>query len=250
MQGLKDASGALILGLALETLPCLNSKNSSVEGTASMCGNFELTYNKAATYTLPSGSDGKASACSAGDLGSIPGLGRSSGVGHGNPLQYPPETQSSLFHFEVWSFPSTSHSENRRHIDPVWISSQQHCLCPLLSFGPWGEPWCSQEDWLALVLGSYVRLVWMNHRIAYCLFSGQTSWRCLADIELGSPKIMLEVGRRAHSGKVCHLHEGLCVHASSSFPSFAGMCILWGPLSHHQEDCWGWAGGVQMVPQV
>ena len=34
------------------------------------------------------GSDGKASACSAGDLGSIPGLGRSSGAGNSNPLQY------------------------------------------------------------------------------------------------------------------------------------------------------------------
>ena len=32
---------------------------------------------------------GKESACSAGDLGSIPGLGRSSGEGNGNPLQYP-----------------------------------------------------------------------------------------------------------------------------------------------------------------
>ena len=30
----------------------------------------------------------KASACSAGDLGSIPGLGRSPGEGNGNPLQY------------------------------------------------------------------------------------------------------------------------------------------------------------------
>ena len=86
------------------------------------------------------------------------------------------ETQPSLFHLEVWSFPSISHSENRRHIDPVWISSQQSCLCPLLSFGPWCKPCCSQEDWLALVLGSYVWLVWMNHRIAYCLFSGQMSW--------------------------------------------------------------------------
>ena len=30
----------------------------------------------------------KASACDAGDLGSIPGLGRSPGEGNGNPLQY------------------------------------------------------------------------------------------------------------------------------------------------------------------
>ena len=32
---------------------------------------------------------GKESACSAGDPGSIPGLGRSPGEGNGKPLQYP-----------------------------------------------------------------------------------------------------------------------------------------------------------------
>ena len=37
---------------------------------------------------FPHGSAGKESACSAGDLGSIPGLGRSPERGHGNPLQY------------------------------------------------------------------------------------------------------------------------------------------------------------------
>ena len=37
---------------------------------------------------FPVGSDGKESACNAGDLGSIPGLGRSSGEGNGYPLQY------------------------------------------------------------------------------------------------------------------------------------------------------------------
>ena len=37
---------------------------------------------------FPGGSDGKASAYNAGDLGSIPGLERSPGEGNGNPLQY------------------------------------------------------------------------------------------------------------------------------------------------------------------
>ena len=37
---------------------------------------------------FPGGSDGKASAYSAGDLGSIRGSGRSPGEGNGNPLQY------------------------------------------------------------------------------------------------------------------------------------------------------------------
>ena len=36
----------------------------------------------------PGGSDSNESACNAGDLGSIPGLGRSPGEGNGNPLQY------------------------------------------------------------------------------------------------------------------------------------------------------------------
>ena len=38
--------------------------------------------------SFPGGSDGKASACNAGDPSSIPGLGRSPGEGNGNPLQY------------------------------------------------------------------------------------------------------------------------------------------------------------------
>ena len=37
---------------------------------------------------FPDNSDGKESACSAGDSGSIPGLGRSPEEGNGNPLQY------------------------------------------------------------------------------------------------------------------------------------------------------------------
>ena len=37
---------------------------------------------------FPGGSDSKVSVCSAGDLGLIPGLGRSPGEGNGSPLQY------------------------------------------------------------------------------------------------------------------------------------------------------------------
>ena len=37
---------------------------------------------------FPDGSDSKESACTAGDLGLIPGSGRSPGEGNGNPLQY------------------------------------------------------------------------------------------------------------------------------------------------------------------
>ena len=39
-------------------------------------------------WYFPGGSDGKESACNVGDLGSIPGLGRSPGEGNGSPLHY------------------------------------------------------------------------------------------------------------------------------------------------------------------
>ena len=53
-----------------------------------------------AALGFPGGSYSKESACNVGDLGSIPGLGRSPGGGHGNPLQYSclenPHRQRSL----------------------------------------------------------------------------------------------------------------------------------------------------------
>ena len=46
-------------------------------------------YNLIRIKGFPCGSAGKESTCNAGDLGSIPGLGRrSSGEGEGYPLQY------------------------------------------------------------------------------------------------------------------------------------------------------------------
>ena len=49
---------------------------------------MSLLFNMLSRLDFPGGSDGKASAYDAGDLGSIPGLGRSPGEGNGNPLQY------------------------------------------------------------------------------------------------------------------------------------------------------------------
>ena len=40
------------------------------------------------SWCFPGGSDGKESTCKAGDPGSIPGSGRSSGEGNGYPIQY------------------------------------------------------------------------------------------------------------------------------------------------------------------
>ena len=65
-----------------------------------------IDYPLQYSWASPGGSDGKASACKAGDLGSIPGLGRSPGGGHGNPLQYSclenPHGQRSLVGYSPW----------------------------------------------------------------------------------------------------------------------------------------------------
>ena len=55
---------------------------------------------------FPGGSDGKKFACKTKDLSSIPGLGRSPGGGHGNPLQYSclenSHGQRSLVGYSPW----------------------------------------------------------------------------------------------------------------------------------------------------
>ena len=77
--------------------------------TSFLMPGHELFLNLASSNRIvyfPGSSDGKASACNAGDLGSIPGLGRSSGGGHGKPLQYSclenPHGQRSLVGYSPW----------------------------------------------------------------------------------------------------------------------------------------------------
>ena len=53
-----------------------------------MLFNTTFTIALRIKWGFPGGSDGKESACNAGDPGSIPGLGRSSGEGNVNPFQY------------------------------------------------------------------------------------------------------------------------------------------------------------------
>ena len=65
---------------------------------------------------FPGGSDGKESACKAGDLGSIPGLGRSLGGRHGNPFHYSCLEQShgqrSLAGYRTWG---RRHNRTTKH---------------------------------------------------------------------------------------------------------------------------------------
>ena len=72
----------------------------------------------------------KKSACNAGDLGSIPGLGRSGG-GHGNPLQFSclenPHGQRSLAGCSPWGRKEsdTTGAIKHSHWLPRWLSNKE-----------------------------------------------------------------------------------------------------------------------------
>ena len=95
-----------------------------------------LYFNKALLHTkgFPGGSEGKASACDAGDLGLIPGSGRSPGEGNDNPLQYlawkiswtekPGRLQSMESQSQTWLSDFTSSHK----------SSEQSSPRPLIEF--------------------------------------------------------------------------------------------------------------------
>ena len=105
-----------------------------------------------------SGSDGKESACSAGDWGSIPGSGRSPGEGNDNPLQY-----SFFFNWRIVVlqnfvvFCHTSTWISHRYTDisfllnlppislptPVFLPGEFHGQMSLVGYSPWG---CKELD--------------------------------------------------------------------------------------------------------
>ena len=70
------------------------------------------------TEGFPGGSDGKVSAYNVGDLGSIPGLGRSPEGKHGNPLQYSclenPHGQRNLMCYSPWGHKESDEGTTRR----------------------------------------------------------------------------------------------------------------------------------------
>ena len=68
---------------------------------------------------FPGCSDSKESACNAGDLGLIPGFGRSPGGGPGKPLQYSclenPHGQRRLLGYSPWGHKVSEMTEATKH---------------------------------------------------------------------------------------------------------------------------------------
>ena len=110
-----------------------------IEETSKACFSVDLIFvvlflkfllSNVFTEGVSCGSAGKESACNAGDLGWIPGLGRSPGEGNRYPRQYSSlensmdcivhgvaksQTQLSDFHFHLYVFTNKQKREKRYH---------------------------------------------------------------------------------------------------------------------------------------
>ena len=123
---------------------------------------------------FPGGSDGKESACNVGDLDSIPGLGRSPGGRHSNPLQYSclenPHGQRSLVGYSPWNHKesdttgrlSTEHKPSVQFTGSVMSNylqphGSQHARlpCPSPSPGVYSNS-CPLSWWCHLTISSSV----------------------------------------------------------------------------------------------
>ena len=73
-------------------------------------------------------SDSKESSCNAGDLGSIPELGRSPGGGHGNSLQYSflekPHGQRCLVGYSPWGWKESDMTKRLSTAQVSWARLQ------------------------------------------------------------------------------------------------------------------------------
>ena len=96
-------------------------KHTHTHGASLVAGiGYPLQYSWA--FLVAQMIDSQESACNAGDLGSIPGSGRSSGGGHGNPLQH-----------SCWRIPTAEEpgglqfSWGHKELDTTeWLSTAQH----------------------------------------------------------------------------------------------------------------------------
>ena len=89
--GIKPVSPALAGGFLTTGPPgksCFSVYVTELSGQSHGCKGALKSTRPSLSIQFMSLHEVKASACNAGDLGSIPGLGRSPGEGNGNPLQY------------------------------------------------------------------------------------------------------------------------------------------------------------------
>ena len=118
-------------------------------------------------WGFPWGSAGKESACNAGDLGSIPGLGRSPGEGKGYPLQYSglKNSMDCIFHgiSKSWTQLSNFHFQRRLRVGESFWARLWFLFC-------W-EVWFATDSYEGILRASTHSI----QRISYSLLVGR--WR-------------------------------------------------------------------------
>ena len=119
----------------------------------SYCVRIDLSTSPSLLSGFPDSSVGKESACNAGDPGSIPGAGRSSGEGIGYPLQYSwaslvaqlVKNLPAMCKTWVWSLSSEDPWRRERLPTPVFWPGEFHGL-----YSPWGCKESDMTEWLLL----------------------------------------------------------------------------------------------------
>ena len=122
---------------------------------------------------FPGGSDGKESTCSAGDPGSIPGLGKSPGEGNGTPLQYSclenpgteePGRLQSMGSLRVGHDWATSLSlstfmrwRRKWQPTPVFLPGESHGRRSLVGCSPWGRTESDMTERLSSSSSNWVK---------------------------------------------------------------------------------------------
>jgi len=131
---------------------------------------------------FPGGSDSKESACNAGDLGSIPGLERSPGGGHDNPLQYSclenPVDRGAWRDCSPWGRKESDTTER--------LSTHTACeasLIELFQLQGSSQPVTVNFWWAATALLVYKALgsFWFFCR-KHCTFVSSSSAKCIVDV--------------------------------------------------------------------
>ena len=120
-------------------------------------------------WDFPDGSDGKASAYNAGDLGSIPGLGRFPGEGNGNPLQY--SCLENPMDGGAWCRPLSMGSQRVRH---DWATSLHSCS--------------KDPNSLKTFRGRFLKTRWERGGVVGCVISLWVCFWLVGDNVIGSQR--------------------------------------------------------------
>ena len=123
---------------------------------------------------FPGGSDSKESTCNAGNVGSIPGLGRPPGEGNGNPLQYSC-LENPLDRGAWWA---TVHGVARVGYD--WATDTQRLTHRLLQCRCLAKSWWTEMLICFRLLGRpylFSRRNWNKARLCFFSLEGHCVWK-------------------------------------------------------------------------